>query len=122
MTAPIEEPLLRMPSRYCSKNAALSLSGQKNGLRAISSQSHLSRSIWCGPICTSAPRTVTLGNILRAMAPAATRVAASQRRCQDHGKSENPDVALPIRTTLLGCISAIQHIDSAACTRLEKYF
>ena len=30
-----------MPSRYCSKNAALSLSGQKNGLRAISSQSHL---------------------------------------------------------------------------------
>ena len=30
-----------MPSRYCSKNAALSLSGQKNGLRAISSQSQL---------------------------------------------------------------------------------
>src|ERR1700704_3462924 len=57
---------------------ALSLSGQKNGLRAISSQSHLSRSIWCGPICTSAPRTVTLGNILRAMAPAATRVAVSR--------------------------------------------
>ena len=52
-----------MPSRYCSKNAALSLSGQKNGLRAISSQSHLSRSILCGPICTSAPRTFTSGRI-----------------------------------------------------------
>src|ERR1700704_1136333 len=48
ITAPIEEPLLRMPSRYCSKNAALSLSGQKNGLRAISSQSHFASSILWG--------------------------------------------------------------------------
>jgi hypothetical protein len=41
----------------------LVLVGQKNGLRAISSQSHLSRSILCGPICTSAPRTFTSGRI-----------------------------------------------------------
>jgi hypothetical protein len=67
-----------MPSRYCSKNAALSLSGQMNGLRAISSQSQLPRSILCGPICTSAPRTFTSGRIFRAMAPAATRVAVSR--------------------------------------------
>ena len=32
----------------------MSASGQKNGLRAISSQSHLARSIRCGPIATSA--------------------------------------------------------------------
>src|ERR1700751_1375110 len=59
-----------MPSRYSSKNAALSLSGQKNGLLPISFQSHLLRSILCGPICTSAPRTFTSGRIFRGMARA----------------------------------------------------
>jgi len=50
----------------------------ENGLRAIWSQSHLARSILCGPICTSAPRTVMPGKILRATAPAATRMAVSR--------------------------------------------
>jgi len=60
------------------EDAALSLSGQKNGLRAISSQSISRDSILCGPICTSAPRTVIPSTIFRAMAPAATRIAVSR--------------------------------------------
>ena len=36
------------------------------------------RSILCSPICTSAPRTLMAGTILRAMAPAATRIAVSR--------------------------------------------
>src|SRR5262249_23498292 len=38
MTAPTEEPRLRMSSRYASKNFTCSASGQKNGFRSTSSQ------------------------------------------------------------------------------------
>ena len=78
MMAPIEEPDLRMPSRYSSKNFAALASGQKNGLRSTSAQSQLVRLILWGPIWISAPRIETAGMILRATAPAATRAAVSR--------------------------------------------
>ena len=56
----------------------LRIGAERTGLRAISSQSQLPRSIACGPICTSAPRTRRPGTTLRAMAPAATRAAVSR--------------------------------------------
>ena len=78
MMAPTDEPFLRTPSRKSAKPAAALASGQKNGLRSTSAQSQAARSIVCDPIWISAARTLRPGTILRAMAPAATRIAVSR--------------------------------------------
>jgi hypothetical protein len=60
ITAPTEEPALRIASRYSSqKPERFAASGEKNGLLSTSAQSQLSRLILCSPIWTSAARTVT---------------------------------------------------------------
>ena len=51
---------------------------RRTDFRRPASQSQRARSILCGPICTSAPRTVMPGTTLRAIAPAATRAAVSR--------------------------------------------
>ena len=71
-------PLLPQSSSSSSHPPRLRVRTQEWVAELTSSQSQLARSTLCGPICTSAPRTVMPGKILRAMAPAATRIAVSR--------------------------------------------
>jgi len=67
-----------MVSRYASQRGTVHGSGQKNGLLPTSAQSQRARSMAISPIWTRAPRMVTPGSTLAAMAPAATRIAVSR--------------------------------------------
>jgi len=78
MIAPTDEPALRVSSSRSSNAFTASASGEKKGLLSTSAQDQLSRLILCGPICTRAARISTCGTILRATAPAATRIAVSR--------------------------------------------
>src|SRR5258708_4120985 len=77
--APAAGPFLRTWPRYPSDAGAACRSGHQKGLSSIASQSQRARSILCGPIWITAPRMVTPApRILRAIAPAATRLAVSR--------------------------------------------
>ena len=79
ITAPVDEPALRTPSRKVSHSFAVSASGHQKGLFSTSPQSQRPRSIRCGPIWMRAPRIATPPpRTLRATAPAATRMAVSR--------------------------------------------